>query len=72
MGLFGWIGNAFLFAGIYCVGEKKRYGFLLTTVGELLWVVAAQQRGSWDLLVLAIVFATMQAWNWVKWGRDAS
>jgi len=47
--MLGWVGNGFIVAGLYGIGDKRRGAFLLTLAGELIWTlnaaIRAQQGG---------------------------
>ena len=60
--------SAFLFAGLYLLGNKRRVGFLFSILGELLWTCAALNRGMFDLAAVCVLFGAMAALNWRKWG----
>lgn len=66
----GWLGTALLIGGLVCVGEKKRYGFAVSAVGEALWCIKAVSTEQYDLLSVCAAFAAIQVWNWFKWGRQ--
>jgi hypothetical protein len=66
----GWIGNAFVIAGCYGIGNKWRHAFLLTAVGEVVWIATAMLRGQYDLAAICVVFGVLAVRNWWLWGND--
>ena len=64
----GWIGNIFIIAGLFLVGEKQRKAFLFTIIGELIWAVKSAYQAQWDLLFVTLIFAALAGRNWFKWG----
>lgn len=65
--MLGWIGNAFIVAGLWGVGNKRRGAFILSAVGELLWIANATGRGDWALASICVVFLLMALRSYVKW-----
>jgi len=62
-----WIGNILIVIGLWQVGNKKRYAFILSIAGELLWVGYALQKNLNSLTVICLIFATIASINWFKW-----
>jgi len=67
--VIGWIGNVFIVVGLYGVGNKRRGAFVLTAIGELVWVAHATLRADWALAAICIVFAVMAVRSYVLWGK---
>lgn len=65
MGL-GWFGNIFIVAGLWYIGNQKRWAFLLTTFGEVIWILHSYLQGQTDLMVICILFAILQFRGWLK------
>lgn len=68
--MLGWIGNVFIVAGLWGIGNKARSAFLLSIVGECLWIAnALTKAGSadWALASICAVFALMAVRSYVKW-----
>jgi nicotinamide riboside transporter PnuC len=64
-----WLANATLVAGLWFVGKRRRWAFLLTFLGEASWVVVSASRGSADMLAICLVFAALAVVNFVRWGK---
>lgn len=67
--MLGWIGNAFIVAGLWGIGNKAREAFLLSVVGESLWIANAlsKEPRDWALASICIVFAAMAVRSYIKW-----
>lgn len=66
--MLGWIGNAFIVAGLWGVGNKRRGAFILTGIGEVIWVVRAILQPDYALAAICIVFAVLAVRSYVRWG----
>lgn len=64
----GWIGNAFIVVGLWHIANKRRWAFLATTVGEIIWVLHSYRNNQFDLMAICAVFAILQFRSWLKWG----
>ncbi len=67
MSPWGWGANVVLFSGLWFVGNRLWWAFLLTAVGEVVWVVIAWNRGQIDLAAICAVFALVAVRNLLKW-----
>ena len=65
----GWFANVFLVVGLWMVGNKARWAFILTAVGEAIWTVTSILRGQFDLAFICVVFTILAIRNWFKWGN---
>lgn len=65
----GWTANLVLVAGLWFVGKKKRWAFLLTLVGELAWTAISVVRRMPDMFAVCAVFAALAAVNYYRWGK---
>ena len=45
MSPWGWAANAVLVSGLWFVGNRLWWAFLLTAVGEVVWVVIEEEAG---------------------------
>ena len=70
MSAIGWVGNAFVICGCWGVGNKWRHAFLLTAIGEVVWIATALIRGQYDLAAICVVFGVLAVRNWWLWGND--
>lgn len=65
----GWLGSASVLTGMWFIGRKNRFGFLLGVLGEVFWFTRGYTASEIDLMGLALVFIAMNGWNWWKWGK---
>lgn len=65
-----WLGNAFILIGLYLIGNKKRYAFLFSVVGEALWMVWSIRERIWSLALITLVFAALAIRSYIKWGQE--
>jgi hypothetical protein len=71
MQLISWVGNVFICLGLWHIGNKKRWAFLLSILGEMAWIIYSLQTRLWSLAFICCVFATLAARSWVKWGKSS-
>ena len=65
--MLGWIGNAFIVAGLWGIGNKTRSAFVLSVIGESFWIANAYLRQDWALATICVVFAAMAVRSYIKW-----
>lgn len=68
--MLGWIGNIFIVAGLWGVGNRSRNAFLLSITGETFWIANAYLRADWALTSICVVFLLMAVRGYVKWGKS--
>lgn len=66
----GWFANVLLVVGLWMVGDKVRWAFLFTIIGEAIWVCVAIARAQWDMAAICAVFAALAVRNWIKWASE--
>ncbi len=67
--LFGWAGNCLLCWSAWEIGNHRRFAHLLGVGGELCWIIKSLVFAQYDLAFVCIMFATLSARSWIKWGR---
>lgn len=67
--MLSWIGNLFIVAGLYGVGNKLRRAFLASIVGESCWIIQAASKHDWALTSICVVFLLMAVRSYIKWGK---
>ena len=55
------------FWGIYWIGDKRRNGFVLTFLGNCLWMIFAIMTQGIALLFTNIVIAVLNVRGYLKW-----
>lgn len=68
--MLGWIGNVFIVAGLWGVGNRNRKAFLVSMIGESFWIANAFLRRDWALFYICLVFWFMALRGYVLWGRN--
>ena len=66
--MLAWVGNAFIVAGLWGIGNKQREAFLFSIVGESIYIIYAAQSNLWALFAICWVFLAMAVRGYVKWG----
>ena len=68
--MLGWIGNVFIVAGLYGLGNKSRNAFIYSIAGEILWTINATIRHDWALASICVVFGLMAVRGFFMWGTN--
>ena len=63
----GWVGDIFLTASLWEIGNRRRRGFLLCVIGELLWIWRAVSLHAYDLLVVCALFLLLNLRAYALW-----
>jgi hypothetical protein len=65
----GWIANILIFGAMYLIGCKKKSGWVLSFIGNVLWCIYAVQLTMWDMFAvdaIAVGLAIVNYWKWRK------
>jgi len=65
--MIGWLANAFLLAGSWAIAHKRRVGWPLCFVGNLLWAIVGYQHGIIALWAVELVFCCLNVYGGVRW-----
>ena len=66
-----WIAGVFELLGIWLIGNKNRFGFLLNLIGCALWIVIAiNVPAARGILLVAIPALFINVVNFIKWGKE--
>ena len=73
MQLYGidWLATVCGLAGVYLIGSKNKYGFLIMMIASLSWMAVGFMIGSLALILGSSVFFGLHVRGWLKWKRDA-
>jgi hypothetical protein len=63
--ILGWIGNAFLVVGMWQIGNRKRWAFILQAIGEIIWLYACYLLYSYSMMFICAVFTVIAIRNYV-------
>lgn len=67
--MLDWAAGAVELAGSWLVGSKRRVGFLLAALCDVLWIAVALRTGVYGLLLVVVPAFFIALRNWWKWGR---
>ena len=72
MGLYGidWLATVCGLTGVYLIGSKNRYGFLVMMLASLSWMTVGFLIGSLALILGSTVFFGLHFRGWINWRRD--
>lgn len=66
----GWLGSFLIIFGAWQIGHKRRWGFLVTFLGGMCWVMVGFQIGRMDVVFIDSVMGFVSLRNFWKWGRS--
>ncbi len=72
MQLYGidWLATVCGLTGVYLIGSKNKYGFLVMMVASLSWMSVGFMIGSLALILGSGVFFALHLRGWLKWRSD--
>ena len=72
MGFYGidWLATVCGLTGVYLIGSKNRYGFLVMMIASLSWMTVGFLIGSLALIVASVIFFALHGRGWLNWRRD--
>ncbi len=65
-----WMLLAVSVAGLWTIGNKRIYGWLISLASEVLWLAYGITSAQYAFVVMAVVFAAVHVRNWLKWRGD--
>jgi hypothetical protein len=68
--MLGWIGNLFIVAGLWGIGNKWRPAFLFSIVGEAAYILRSYLVQDWALFAICWIFLIMAIRGYIKWGNS--
>jgi hypothetical protein len=71
MELWSWILAAIGVSGIFFVGQKSIWGWLVLLANECLWIVYAITTQQYGFIFAALAYATVYIRSYLHWKRDA-
>lgn len=66
-----WIACLFEILGAYTVGNKNKMGFILHIIGNFFWFSAGWYAKMYGLMIVSVVFFTINVRNYIKWRKEA-
>jgi len=69
--MLSYVLGAITILGLYLVGRKNKYGFLVTFFSEFLWAYwITITPGAKGLYIVCVVMAIISLQNFMKWRKD--
>jgi hypothetical protein len=68
----GWLGTLYLILGSYLLGRRIACGWLVNIAGQVCWMIAGFQRGTWDLIAVNLAFTALAFYNYFVWRKAGS
>jgi nicotinamide riboside transporter PnuC len=66
-----WLATVCGLTGVYLIGSKNKYGFLIMMMASLSWMTVGFMIGSLALIIGSGFFFGLHVRGWMKWRRDA-
>ncbi len=66
-----WVATVAGLTGVYLIGSKNKYGFLIMMIASLSWMTVGFIIGSLALILGSTVFFSLHVRGWVKWKKEA-
>ena len=66
-----WVAGLFELIGLWKVGEKKKFGFLLNITCNVLWIAyVLSTKSTYGLLLVVVPALFINVRNYIKWRRE--
>ena len=62
-----WLATLAGLTGVYLLGSKNRFGFLVMMIASVSWFVVGLLIGSWALSLGSVVFFSLHVRGWIRW-----
>ena len=66
-----WLATVAGLTGVYLIGSKNKYGFLVMMIASISWMTVGFMIQSLALILGSVVFFSLHVRGWVRWRRDA-
>jgi len=70
MEIWSWVLAAIGVSGIFFVGQRSIWGWLVLLANECLWIVYAVTTQQYGFIFAAIAYATVYIRSYLHWRRD--
>ena len=64
-----WLAGLFELFGLYVLGNKKDFGFILNVCGNIIWIIVAFKMKIYGLLLVVIPAIFINIRNYKKWSK---
>ncbi len=65
-----WLATACGLTGVFLLGNKNKYGFLIFMMASASWITFGILVGSYAVILGSSIFMIMHFRGWLKWRRD--
>ncbi|MGB7207554.1 MAG: nicotinamide mononucleotide transporter [Pyrinomonadaceae bacterium] len=66
-----WVATVAGLTGVYLIGNKNKFGFLIMMIASLSWMTVGFMIQSLALILGSGVFFSLHVRGWIKWRREA-
>lgn len=70
MEYWSWILAAIGVTGIYVVGKKNMWGWLVLCVNECIWIAYALATKQYGFIVMALSYAAVYIKSYIQWRKE--
>lgn len=63
------IAMCFTFVGLYLIGNKKRFGFVIAAIGNSLWITLGTFIQSYGIIIANAVIIALYTRGFLKWKK---
>ena len=67
-----WLATVSGLTGVYLIGSKNRYGFLIMMVASLSWLTVGFMIQSFALIIGSACFFGLHVRGWINWRKGVS
>lgn len=64
------LAGIFELLGVWLIGNKNKYGFLVFIASALFWIIVSLKTGVYGLLIAVIPNTILNAYNFRKWSKE--
>jgi nicotinamide riboside transporter PnuC len=65
-----WLATLCGLTGVYLIGSKNRYGFLIMMMASTSWFIVGVFIGSVPLMLGSVVFFCLHVRGWINWRQQ--
>ncbi len=69
--MFDYIAGGFDLVAGHAIGNKRKYGFIFSFIGNSIWVYVALDAKIYGLLLVVVPALVMNIRNYLKWRRES-
>lgn len=66
-----WLATVAGLTGVYLIGSKNKYGFLIMMIASLSWMTVGFMIQSMALILGSAVFFSLHVRGWLRWKKEA-